>query len=604
MASVNLREKKLDLKRKKAGAGGHGGGVRGADLSRRSSQFEGRFGRMFRSLPPAEWPEAALRQLGAEVGKDKHAKFGMISEPEKVIVNGIKLPNAPEEKKKDIIQDDEENIGIPAGYTYLGQFIDHDITFDPASSLQKQNDVDGLVDYRTPRLDLDSLYGRGPEDQPYMYFNDEKSVADKFRLGRGLKFNSLDSHSKDLPRFNDTINIGAARALIGDKRNDENVIVSQLHGVMLQFHNRLTDEMPKASFEEVQRQVRWHYQWIVVNDFLVKICGQEMVHTILPHLAKKNGSIFDDKPKLNFYKPQQQAYMPIEFAAAAYRFGHSMVRPIYRLNTELKGFKDIKSPTPIETEEEKRGIAGRFFIFAGVQERGLNGFNAFLTEWAIDWSLFFDIGGSGEKAGKERVQPSYKIDPSLVNPLGFLPEFSQPASPKPASGTLTIDDLQAKEDVKLAPSNLAVRNLLRGMSMALPSGQDVARAMGVEPVDDKNLRICKAIVKDWNAAAKGGTMETFAGGAFKGKAPLWYYVLAEAMYEWSKVATKKGDKGNKDPVHLGPVGGRIVAETLIGLLLSDSHSYLRQAPHWHPKSAGFLKAPYDMGALIKFALKL
>ena len=77
--------------------------------------------------------------------------------------------------------------------------------------------------------------------------------------------------------------------MIGDKRNDENVIVSQLHGVMLQFHNRLTDEMSKASFEEVQRQMRWHYQWIVVNDFLVKICGKEMVHLILLHLAKKNG---------------------------------------------------------------------------------------------------------------------------------------------------------------------------------------------------------------------------------------------------------------------------------------------------------------------------
>ena len=470
----------------------------------------------------------------------------MTSEPERDTVDGIDLPKA--HKEEGMIQDDEENPGIPAGYTCLGQFIDHDITFDPASSLQKQNDVDGLVDYRTPRLDLDSLYGRGPEDQPYMYFNDGKSVADKFRLGRDLKFNSIKSPTKDLPRFDDAFNVGAARALIGDKRNDENVIVSQLHGVMLQFHNRLTDEMPKASFEEVQRQVRWHYQWIVVNDFLVKICGQAMVYTILPHLAKKNGSIFDDKPKLNFYKPQQQAYMPIEFAAAAYRFGHSMVRPIYRLNKELIGFKDPKSLTPIETEEKKRGIAGRFFIFAGVQQRGLNGFDAFPDQWAIDWSLFFDIGGSGKKVGKERVQPAYKIDPSLVNPLGFLPEFSQSASPTPASGALTIDDLQAKEDVKLAPSNLAVRNLLRGMSMALPSGQDVARAMGVEPVDDKNLRICKAIVDDWS--------------------------------------------------------GRIVAETLIGLLLSYSHSYLRQAPHWHPKSAGFLKVPYDMGALIKFALNL
>ena len=586
----------VSLSTKKAGVGGHGGGVRGAELSRRSSQFEGRFGRMFRSLPPAEWDAKALIALGSEKNK------GMTAEPEQVSTGGVDLPKAP--KEEGMIQDDEENSGIPAGYTYLGQFIDHDITFDPASSLQKQNDVDGLVDFRTPRLDLDSLYGRGPEDQPYMYFKDENHKADKFRLGRDLKFNSSVSHSKDLPRFIDPVH-GAARALIGDKRNDENVIVSQLHGVMLQFHNRLVDKMPQASFEEVQRQVRWHYQWIIVNDFLVKICGQDMVHAILPHLAKKNGSIFDDKLKLNFYKPQQQDYMPIEFAAAAYRFGHSMVRPIYRLNQNLNGVEDSNNLTPVEEDEQnKRFIAGRFFIFAGVQKRGLNGFDAFPEQWAIDWSLFFDINGSGKLKDKARVQPAYKIDPSLVNPLGFLPEFSQPALSAPASGTLTIDDLNSKAiDAKNNSANLAVRNLLRGMSMSLPSGQDVARAMGLEPIEDKNLRICKAVVKDWNEATHK-TMATFANGAFKGKAPLWYYVLAEAMYEWSKIATKKESKGDKEPVRLGPVGGRIVAETLVGLLLSDSHSYLRQAPHWHPKQAGFIKAPYDMGTLIKFALNL
>ena len=311
----------------------------------------------------------------------------------------------------------------------------------------------------------------------------------------------------------------------------------------------------------------------------------------------KNGSIYIDKPRFNFYKPQQEAYMPIEFAAAAYRFGHSMVRPIYRLNLQLNsGDKDEAT-----VKENERGVAGRFFIFAGVQNRGLNGFDKFPDNRAIDWSLFFDINGSGKKTGKNRVQPSYKIDPSLVNPLGFLPEFSKVAIKK--SGHLTIANLQSKESPDLKPSNLAVRNLLRGMAMALPSGEDVARAMGREPLKPHELLLCKATVEDCGNK-NTPNMLTFAGGAFKDKTPLWYYILAEAMHDWYQIAKEKDSKGDEEPLHLGEVGGRIVAETLIGLVLSDSHSYLRQDPNWTPKSAGFIKDSFDMGGLIKYALKL
>ena len=569
----------VNLGAKSATSSTHGGGVRGAELSRRSSQFEGRFGRMFRSLPAAEWPEEALRALGEQ----------MVAEPEKDPKDSTK-PGAAFEDPAEILQDDEENSGISAGYTYLGQFIDHDITFDPASSLQKQNDIDGLVDFRTPRLDLDSVYGRGPDDQPYLY------VGKKFRLGRKLFERNKPSKSRDLPRFDDPENPGTPkRALIGDKRNDENVIVSQLHGAVLQFHNKLVDKMPKASFAQVQQLVRWHYQWIVVNDFLVKLCGPEVVQEILPHLGK-NKPIWENKPRLHFYQVRNEAYMPIEFAAAAYRFGHSMVRPIYRLNTELDGGDDPDHATPDETAS---GVAGRFFIFAGVQERGLNGFDAFPKTWAIDWSLYFDINGSAALPGKKRVQPSYKIDTSLVNPLGFLPEFSTVG---PASPPLTIKQLQAEPKDKVHnPANLAQRNLLRGMAMALPSGQDVAHAMGLVPIADDNLRICKAVIGDWDDPDTP-RLSTFHRGAFKRKAPLWFYVLAEALFEWVRRAKATGSKGDAEPVRLGAVGKRIVAETLIGLLLADGHSYLRQAPNWQPEDAGFVGPNFNMGALIKFAL--
>src|ERR1700681_4422977 len=168
---------------KKRAPAAHGGGVRGDNSSPRSSSFEGRFGRMFRSLPAAQWSKEALFKLA----------LAMTAEPERDTANPA-LPTASPEDPAKRIQDDEENAGIPAGYTYLGQFIDHDITFDPASSLMQQNDPDALVDFRTPRLDLDSLYGRGPGDVPWMY------VGKKFRLGRPLFANEVPTNARGLPR--------------------------------------------------------------------------------------------------------------------------------------------------------------------------------------------------------------------------------------------------------------------------------------------------------------------------------------------------------------------------------------------------------------------
>jgi hypothetical protein len=555
---------------KKRQPAAHGGGVRGDNTVARSTMFAGRFGRMFRSLPAGEWPKEVLMALGQK----------MTADPEVDEKNKL-LPSASAETAERI-QDDEENTGIPAGYTYLGQFIDHDITFDPASSLQQRNDPDALVDFRTPRLDLDSLYGRGPDDQPYMY--DGK----KFRLGRPLFENTKPTKARDLPRFIDPNNPEAPRrALIGDKRNDENVIVSQLHGAMLSFHNKLVDQDPTAAFRDIQQQVRWHYQWIVVNDFLVKMCGDKVVRDILPHLGKDR-PIWENPPRFAFYKYREDAFMPVEFAVAAYRFGHSMVRPIYRLNAQLDGGAN---PGHATDDETRRGLAGRFFIFAGVQHRGLNGFDEFPKQWAIDWSLFFDIGGSIERGGKERVQPSYKIDTSLVNPLGFLPEFSKPA--RAANGELTIVDLQSTSvDPIMNPANLAQRNLLRGLALELPSGQDVARAMGVEPIADEDLRVGKAVLGDLTKNDPLVKLDK----SFADSAPLWFYVLAEAQHEFILRAKGQGGKGDKEPVRLGTVGGRIVAETLLGLLWADGTSYLRQAPNWKPDTIR------SMGDLIHAAL--
>src|SRR5499427_8881982 len=130
----------------------HATSTRGLMSTKTSPFFEGTFGRMFRAPCAAQFGDGDTENL------------------KNLAALGEAMSAAPEEPKDG--RDDEES-GIPSLYTYLGQFIDHDLTFDSASSLQKQNDPDALVDYRTPAFDLDCVYGRGPDDQPYMYDDDK-----------------------------------------------------------------------------------------------------------------------------------------------------------------------------------------------------------------------------------------------------------------------------------------------------------------------------------------------------------------------------------------------------------------------------------------------
>jgi hypothetical protein len=494
---------------------GHHGDVRGLSLSRRSTQFEGRFGRMFRTLPPGHFDEKMLKKLGD------------------AMTAGFEKTQTPETEP-----DDEENSGISAGYTYFGQFIDHDLTFDPASSLQRQDDPDGLTDYRTPRFDLDNVYGRGPEDQPYLYQGDGLRML----LGERLTGNENDPNARGVPRNVPKEN-EPARALIGDPRNDENLIVSQLQASMLRFHNRMVDVTGSKDFERVQRLVRWHYQWVVLHDFLPTIIGKEMLVDILGQV-KEGETATAKPPQLRFYKPEKEPFMPVEFSVAAYRFGHSMIRPIYRLNAK----------------------ANRLLIFSNDQD-SLVGFRKIPENHAIDWRLFFDTGNNPPKFGPQRIQPAYKIDTSLVNPLGSLPE-----------------------SVAKDPSSLPQRNLIRGLRMQLPSGQSVARAMGLVPIADKDLKVGKATEADHNQ----NQLLTEISAEFIANAPLWYYILAEAQQVF---------KNNDTPIRLGPVGGRIVGEVFVGLLLADSHSYLRQDPTFRPRADFMTNGTFKIADLLREAMR-
>ena len=490
------------------------GEIRGLNAVPSSSIFEGRFGRMFRTLPKAHFEESVLNLLAS----------AMVAKAE---------PNPTPETEKD----DEENSGISAGYTYLGQFIDHDLTFDPASSLQKENDPNALVDFRTPRFDLDNLYGRGPDDQPYLYEQGGK----KFILGRTLTGSTVDNKVQDVARNNPKA--GDKRAIIGDPRNDENVIISQLQAIFLRFHNRVVDEFPDAGFESIQRLVRWHYQWVVLNDFLPTIIGKKTLEIILPNIDKKIDKEHY-KAELNFYKWHNDPFIPVEFSVAAYRFGHSMVRPVYRLNQTIP----------------------RFEIFSNDPLTSLTGFREFPSIWAIDWRLFFDFGNNPNPLSPERIQPAYKIDSSLVNPLGHLPPS--------IGGTV--------------PS-LAFRNLQRGVTMGIPSGQAVAKKMGLPVIPDEKLKVGKA---NEDGETKNPSIATLHP-AFKNNAPLWFYILAEAQQAF---------KNNDTPIHMGPVGGRIVGEVFVGIMQGDKHSFISQDPLWEPLEIFKKNGKFGIAELISAAI--
>jgi hypothetical protein len=418
-----------------------------------------RFGKMFDAVA-AKFKEDDLMRLGAAMVSSKKS------------------------------QTDSLDSDVPAGYTFLGQFIGHDITFDAFSSLRHDQRPPDVVNLRTPKFDLDSLYGRGPAEQPYLYDKD----GIRFILGR-----LLDNHEDvSLPRVKTEL------AVIGDPRNDENVIISQLHAIFLRFHNRLAEEKPHASFKTIQQLVRWHYQWIILYDFLPHIVNEETYLDVLPHVRKKSHPAAHP-PKLGYYKPRDHTFLPIEFSVAAYRYGHATVREEYRLN----GDNDGKNGGPIP-------------IFGDSPATDLRGFHEFQRGWRVDWNYFF-----GKDPDDRKVQRARRIGPSLT----------------PALGHLEIPGMRNM------PS-LAQRNLIRGLRLGLPSGQAVAKATSGHSLPAKVL-------------GRGGKEE------FSENTPLWYYILAEAQHEC---------EGNR----LGRVGGRIVMETFIGLMMQDEDSFMRKDPHWQP----------------------
>jgi hypothetical protein len=501
----------------------------------------GRYGRMFERLPAYDPPLGILLALASAMVQE--------AEPDRPPVP------AGEDKDENTSRLASGELRLPAGYTYFGQFVDHDITFDPVSSLTQQNDPHALTDFRTPRFDLDSLYGGGPALQPYLYQADRAQLE----LGR-----PLGDGSYDLPRGTD------GRALTGDPRNDENLIVSQLHVAFIKFHNAIVRDLegtarPSMLLERAQQTARWHYQWIVVNDFLRRLVGDDVVDDVLTERRYLTPGLDGGEeqrvvgPRLLFYRWRHRPFMPIEFAVAAYRFGHSMVRPSYLVNSLRP---TDRNRFPILTPDCD------FSTTAPTTLRDLCGFRPAPDGAGVHWEYFLSLDGRPGPDAEGLPQPSYRIDTEVSNPLGELPpSVVEPRSLLRALTQETIDQQSPPVRDILLGRSLAVRNLVRGARLGLPAGQDVAAAMGIAPLpDDKlveNLHFDPRLLALLELSAQDVVDQLVSG------APLWFYVLREADVL-------------AGGAHLGPVGGRIVAEVLVGLLAADGFSYLSVDPTWQP----------------------
>jgi hypothetical protein len=360
-----------------------------------------------------------------------------------------------------------------AGWPIFGQFVAHDITAD-RSSLRSHADTAELRNARSPQINLECLYGDGPTGHPFLYQRDDPA---KILLGSG---------GTDVQRNADGI------AIIGDPRNDSHMLISQLHLAMLRAHNAFVDEARRngtpaeSVFEAAARQLRWHHQWFILHEFLPALVG----HTLAVQVLKEG-------PR--WFHPGRSAFIPLEFADAAYRYGHCQIRHRYKLNSHT-------DPVALFPE--------------------LLGFRPVPREREINWTLFFDARGATP------AQRCKKIDGKLVRALIELPVA--------VTGECEIEDYHS----------LAVRDLQRGQGVGLPSGESVARHMGIAPLTAEQVGI----------AATG----------WRGETPLWYYILREAD------ACTGGD-------HLGPVGGRIVAEVLVGLIDADATSFRHNKENWKPQ---------------------
>ena len=414
--------------------------------------------------------------------------------------------------------------GIPAGYTYLGQFIDHDLTFDQTTvAIGTQITPAQLKQARSPSLDLDSLYGAGPQDPVSAKFYE----ADGLHLKMGKSMDPT-KDGFDLPRGDGSSAADKRNAVIPDPRNDENLAVAQHHLAMIRFHNRVVDTQlggvaDAQKFAKAREIVTKHYQWMIRTDYLPRICKPAVVNNVFNNGRK----VFEVS-----VVPTDTPTMPIEFSIAGFRLGHAMVRQTYNWNAVF----DFGAGT--------LPLLFRFSATGG----NLDNNPRLQSVWIADFRRLYDFGEANKQnlvvpAGK--FNRAMRIDSRIVDPLQLLP--------KKVVGFKPGDDASLR--------NLAFRNLLRARMVRLATGQQMANFLKNKGVNVTKLT--KAQLRDGNNGARLDNLTGAQRDALLKNTPLWFYVLREAELNGGKMSG---------------VGARIVAETFHRAIEGSENSILRNPP--------------------------
>ncbi|WP_126635195.1 peroxidase family protein [Embleya hyalina] len=436
---------------------------------------------------------------------------------------GERIPDAYLAKPADLSSTTPADAGIPAGYTYVGQFLDHNITFQADAEFDR-NDPAKTTNYRDARVDLSHVYGLGPKTQSFAFYDNVE--AGKFWIDPDREY--------DVPRNPQDVPV------IADPRDDNTIITIQLHLAFMKFHNAVVDmlkgSVPDASlFTEAKRQVVWHYQWMILNDWLPRILAKD-VYDRLRKIAEEPKARF---PLFN-PDPAKPVALPVEFTAAAYRL-HSLPVEEYTLNDVTTGHLfDLRRP-----------------------------FSRLRPSRVVDWRRFFVVPATGSHGG-DAPQTQYakrfdrrvihgflQMPPPIDSPLNWL-ENSADRKPLPKTAPY--------QDQDYAPlCSIAIRNMRRANSFTgkhgkgLPSGEAVAAAV----FKAYEIKRDPYTVQDFNLTKTAGFTKDFAN------VPLWYYILGEGAID--EVKAKRPDVGS---LKLGIVGSAIVGEVIFALVKADPESYL------------------------------
>jgi hypothetical protein len=469
---------------------------------------------------------------------------------------GVRLPETTLRKVALAMTGGSEVDGtIPAGYTYLGQFVDHDLTFD-ATTVAFGDNVSpaDLLQGRSPTLDLDSLYGAGPLDPVSAGFYETDRT--RLKVGRTTRIGGDQARvGFDVPRVGTGSASEKRKADIPDQRNDENLVVAQTHAAMIRFHNRVVAGLGPATpagekFEKARRKVVLHYQWMLRHDDLPRICDASVVSDVFANGRKVVEPGAD---------PLSMPTMPVEFSVAAFRLGHSMVREGYDWNARFP---------------DGSGTLDLLFFFSGTSG-GLGGDPTLPSNWIADWRRlyrFAQVDRPDLKPPQGEFNLARRIDTRLVDPLAVLPAGSFGGG----SG-----------DEGTIRANLAFRNLVRARMLKLASGQQMAALMRANGVPVTTLT--RAQVRDGSGGRGSAGLDGLTGvqrDAFLTDTPLWFYVLREAELNNGR---------------LTGVGARLVAETFHRAMEGSSHSILRSTGF--KPSLGAKEGRFRMADLLLFAFE-